>query len=118
MQQLRTSLGKQRLYNPHLHLSTSGFAKGNYAIGVYAWPVSGKTGTDDNLFIDGWVSVVKLGDVNADGIVDIFDCVIVALASDSTPSDLNWNSNADIDNNGVVDIFDMVVVVLHFGETS
>jgi len=100
--------------------NTSGFAKGNYTISACASPVPDETDTSDNLFIDGWVFVAMPGDVNADGIVDIFDCVIVALAFGSTHSDpiSPWNPNADINNDGTVDIFDMVVVALYFGETG
>jgi len=60
------------------------------------------------------------GDVNADGVVDIFDCVIVAIAFGSKISDPAppWNPYADINNDGTVDIFDIVVVALHFGETG
>jgi parallel beta-helix repeat protein len=60
------------------------------------------------------------GDVNEDHTVDIFDCVIVALAFGSSSSDPMppWNPIADINNDGIVDIFDIVVVALHFGETG
>jgi len=58
------------------------------------------------------------GDVNADGIVDIFDITTVALAFSSIPGDSNWNPVADINNDQLVDIFDIVVVALHFGETG
>jgi parallel beta-helix repeat protein len=58
------------------------------------------------------------GDINQDGTVDIFDCVIIALAFGSKPGDPNWNPVADINNDGIVDIFDIVVVAVHFGETS
>jgi hypothetical protein len=57
-------------------------------------------------------------DVNRDGVIDIFDVVIVAVAFASKPGDFNWNQIADINNDEIVDIFDMVVVALHFGETS
>jgi len=58
------------------------------------------------------------GDINNDGTVDIFDCVVVALAFGSKPGDPNWNPVADINNDGIVDIFDIVVVALHFGEAG
>jgi hypothetical protein len=98
--------------------NTTGIAKGNYTISAYAWPVEGETDTNDNLLTDGWVFVAMPGDVNADGIVDIFDIATVALAFGSTPSEPNWNPVADINNDGIVDIFDIVVVALHFGETG
>jgi hypothetical protein len=60
------------------------------------------------------------GDVNADGIIDIFDCVTVAVAFGSAYNDPTppWNPNADINIDGTVDIFDLVVVALYFGEVD
>ena len=98
--------------------NTTGFVKGNYTIWAYAWPVQGETDTADNTFVDGWVFVAMPGDVNGDGVVDIFDCVTIALAYDSTPNDPNWSPNADITNDNLIDIFDLVIVALHFGETN
>ena len=98
--------------------NTTGFAKGNYSIDAEAGSVPGETDTADNTLLDGWIFVAMPGDINADGIVDIFDIATVALAFGSTPSDPNWNSIADINNDNIVDIFDIVVVALHFGETS
>jgi len=95
---------------------TTGFVKGNYTIWAYAWPVPGETETGDNSLVDGWILVTMPGDVNGDGVVDIFDCVTIALAYGSTPADPNWSSNADITNDQLVDIFDLVIVALHFGE--
>ncbi len=95
--------------------NTTGFAIGNYSLSAYAEPVPGETNTEDNTYTDGWVSVAIPGDVNADGIVDIFDCVIVALAFGSNPDDPNWNANADINGDYLIDIFDLVVVALWYG---
>jgi hypothetical protein len=67
---------------------------------------------------DGIVHVPSPGDLNTDGVVDIFDAVTVALAFGATPSDLNWNPEADITGDDLVDIFDLVVVALHFGEAA
>ena len=101
-----------------LTLNASSLVKGNYAIRAYAAPVSGETDILDNESPDTWVIVAAPGDIDANRIIDIFDCVIVALAFSSTPSDPNWNPIADINSDGIVDIFDIVVVALHFGETS
>jgi hypothetical protein len=53
--------------------NTTGFAKGNYTIWAYAWPVPGETYTADNTFINGLVVVAMPGDINNDGIVDYAD---------------------------------------------
>jgi len=98
--------------------NTTDYAKGNYTISAYAWPVPGETETGDNSLVDGWILVTMPGDVNGDGLVDIFDCVTIALAYSSTPNDPNWSPNADITNDNLVDIFDLVIVALHFGETN
>jgi len=59
------------------------------------------------------------GDINGDGIVDIFDVVIVAAAFGTTPSDPNWDPRADLKPEfGLIDIFDFVVVATHFGEKA
>ncbi len=97
--------------------NTTGFALGNYTLWAYAEPVSGDTNTDDNTFVDGWVFVAGPGDVNADGEVDIFDLVTVALALGSVPGDDNWNPNSDINNDQLIDIFDLVAIAVNIGQT-
>jgi len=62
--------------------------------------------------------VVLKGDINGDKTVDIFDCVMVALAYGSEPDDPNWNPDADINGDNIIDIFDMVIVALDFGRTA
>jgi len=59
-----------------------------------------------------------IGDINNDGMVDVFDCVRVALAFGSHPSDPNWDSQSDINEDAVVDIFDIVIVAVHYGEVN
>lgn len=98
--------------------NTTGWTKGYYAVWAYAEPVASEISTEDNTYTDGVVTVVMQGDVNADGIVDIFDITTVALAFNSKPGNSNWNPIADINNDGTVDIFDIVVVAIHFGETG
>ncbi|MDH7476906.1 MAG: CARDB domain-containing protein [Candidatus Bathyarchaeota archaeon] len=97
--------------------NTTGYAKGNYVVSAYAWLVQGETDTADNTLTDGWVIVAMAGDINADGIVDIFDCVKIAIAYGATPNDPNWDPDADITNDNIIDIFDLVIIAIHFGET-
>jgi len=56
-------------------------------------------------------------DVERDGIIDIVDMVIVALAFGSKPGDPNWNPYADLNQDGIIDIVDIVMIAIHFGET-
>jgi len=91
--------------------NTTGFAKGNYTISAYVWPVPGETYTEDNTLPDGWVIVTIPGDVNGDRLVDISDLVITVGAIPSAPGWLNWNSNADINGDGVCDISDLVICI-------
>jgi parallel beta-helix repeat protein len=55
-------------------------------------------------------------DVNNDGLIDIVDIVIVAIAFGSRPGDPNWDPYADINQDGIVDIVDIVMIAIHFGE--
>ena len=69
---------------------------------------------------DGSFSNLKIapGDLNHDGIVDIKDAIIFSLAFGSTPSDQDWNPEADMDGNGEVDVFDMIKIAMNFGKTA
>jgi hypothetical protein len=60
--------------------------------------------------------VAESGDVNHDGIVDIYDAMIVSLAYRSTPASSNWNVHADINSDGRVSLADAVLLVIHYGD--
>jgi hypothetical protein len=69
--------------------------------------------------IDGqYVFMPIMGDITGDGIVDIFDIVIIATAFGSTPSDPNWDSRADLNGDGKVNIIDAVTLAINFGKTG
>jgi len=58
-----------------------------------------------------------VGDVDYNGLVNIFDVVMAANAYQSTPSDPHWNPHCDITEEfGIINIFDVVLVVSHYGE--
>jgi hypothetical protein len=60
---------------------------------------------------------IYLSDLTNNGIVDIFDIVIIALAYGSQPGDGNWNANADLLQDNTIDIFDIAAVASSYGET-
>lgn len=57
------------------------------------------------------------GDVNGDGVVDIFDAIVLSQAYGSRPGDFNWNPNADISGDSLVDIYDCILLAGNFGKT-
>jgi len=97
--------------------NTTGFAYGNYTLSAYAWPVPGETDTTDNTLTSGNVYVGIPGDINGNGIVDIYDAILFANSMTNTrPGDPNWNPNADIKGDGVIDIYDAIVLAGHFNQ--
>jgi len=96
--------------------NTTGFDKGNYTIWSYAWPILGEIDTADNTKTDGWVIIAIVGDINADGIVDIEDLYLIALAYGTTPGHPRYNPNLDVNCDGIIDIEDIYVAALHYGE--
>jgi hypothetical protein len=105
--------------------NTTGFAKGNYTISAYAWPVPGETDIEDNTLTDGWVIVAMVGDITGpngwpDGKVDmIYDIRSVAKLFGVEYPDPKYNSNYDINGDGKIDVInDIRTVAKHFGETD
>jgi parallel beta-helix repeat protein len=68
--------------------------------------------TDLSLFT---LSLPLLGDINADGTVDIFDAITLSSAFGSKPGNTNWNPKADINSDGVVDIYDAIILANNYG---
>lgn len=71
-----------------------------------------------NYFYHLWKQSILYGDLNNDGIVDIYDVVAIALAFGSRPEDPSWNPLADLVQDGVIDIFDVVSIARNFGKTA
>jgi uncharacterized repeat protein (TIGR02543 family) len=63
------------------------------------------------------IPVTTIGDINGDGVVNIFDAVVISLAWGSTPIDSHWNIRADINHDNNVNLLDGVQVGLHWGQT-
>jgi len=101
--------------------NTTGFAKGNYTIWAYAWPVPGETDTTDNTFTDGWVIVSMVGDITGptgwpDGKVDIRDVAKVSRIYGALSGMPGWDPNCDINNDQKIDIKDVAAVSRQYGK--
>jgi parallel beta-helix repeat protein len=64
-----------------------------------------------------WAPELLKADLNDDGVVNILDISIVAIAFGSTPEDSNWNIIADLNNDQIINILDVSTVALEFGKT-
>ena len=61
--------------------------------------------------------VPMLGDCNGDGVVNLQDAMIVALAFGTYPDSARWNPLADVNKDGTVNLKDLFAVYIRFGKT-
>jgi len=103
--------------------NTTGFAKGNYALRAYAWPVPDEVDTTDNTCTGETVRVGIPGDVDpVDGYVGIDDIFGIALRFGTEPGGPP-NSNGyyyspihDINGDNYIGIDDIFIAAQHFGQ--
>ena len=98
--------------------NTSGFAKGNYTLSAYAWPVPGETNIqNNNLTSPVPVMIAMPGDVMSPfGVIDMRDIAYVARRFGTNPSSPLWDPNADITDDEKVDMKDIAIVARNFGK--
>lgn len=87
----------------------------NASVVAYAVPVPYELNLGDNTFTDGIVNITLIGDVNADGTVDVFDLTLVATGFSSSQGDPEYNARSDINHDGMIDIYDLILIGLNFG---
>ena len=71
---------------------------------------------NDTVEQNGKVYTTIPGDINGDGIVDIYDAILLSAAFNTTSSSPNWNPNADLNGDGIVDIYDAIIQSANFGQ--
>jgi len=96
--------------------NTTAFAKGNYTISAYAWPVPSETDTADNTFTDGIVTITIPGDVWGDFDVDILDVTKICGIYGAKQNQEWFIPECDIDNDGTITILDVVIAASHYGQ--
>ena len=62
------------------------------------------------------IDTLRAADVNADGIINILDLVLIASHFGETPTE-DQTPNPDVNGDGNVNILDLVLVASHLGET-
>ncbi|MEM2702776.1 MAG: dockerin type I domain-containing protein [Candidatus Bathyarchaeia archaeon] len=96
--------------------NTTGFAKGNYTLWAYAWPVQDETNTEDNTYINGLISVTIPGDVDGDFKVTMTDIILLIKAFGSKIGQSKYNPNCDINNDGIINMDDIMIALKSFGK--
>ena len=66
---------------------------------------------------DIYCRVSLVGDINEDGIVNIFDLSVVGQCYATSVGDPGWNPDADINKDGIVDISDLSILGKNYGAT-
>jgi hypothetical protein len=56
------------------------------------------------------------GDVNADGIVDIFDAILLSSAIGSRKGEAKFDKRADLNYDDIIDIFDATILANNAGK--
>jgi hypothetical protein len=96
--------------------NTTGVSKGNYTISAIADTVPGETDTADNTCTDGIVKIVMIGDVDANGKVEIKDFALMAKSYGANYPDPRYNANYDLDDNGKIEIKDFSIAAKNYGK--
>jgi hypothetical protein len=98
------------------HWNTSGLTPCNTWIIKAEAPLVGDINPSDNTFTDGTVKIALLGDVNADGKINLDDLIKAAKAFGAIPCSPIWDPQADISPDGVINITDFVKIAQRFGQ--
>jgi hypothetical protein len=95
--------------------NTTGLDYGYYTISVNAIPIEGESTITDNEYTDGTVMISVQGDVNGDGIVNVFDILTIKANWGETPP--IWNPNVDCNDDDIINVFDILTVKAHWGQS-
>jgi hypothetical protein len=99
-------------YNFSFKLPSSKVPVGNYT--VYASTYYSDTLSSSNATF----TLIIVGDINRDGVVNILDAILMANAFYSVPGHSNWNPQADLNGDSVVNILDAIILANNFGQGS
>ena len=87
----------------------------HYFLKVQLDVLENETNIEDNLIVFGPINVFKLGDVNGDRVIDIYDVTSVCVTYGRSEQDSNWIVLTDLVRDGIIDIYDVVTVCVLYG---
>ena len=113
-----TDLGSKENTTITINWNTEGVpACHTYTIRAEAASVPYEIDLTNNFFTDGSVRIRILGDLNGDGIVDMFDTLQSSNAFGSYLGHPRWDPWADLNGDDEVDIYDEILLAANFGRT-
>ncbi len=101
--------------------NTTGVPLGSHTIKAEALPVEGEMNLLNNVLTKPVtvISATALNtDINGDGIVNMVDIGLAAVAFGTKPGDERWNPNADVDGDGEITIIDIATIARDFGKST
>jgi hypothetical protein len=96
----------------------------NYSMSAQASIVPYEYNTTNNIYVDGYVKIRMVGDMNGDGKIDAKDVAAASLAYGSygpnylypgSPPHPRWNPAADINRDNKIDVKDIALISKNFG---
>jgi hypothetical protein len=115
------------------NLTINDLPSGNETIVVFTWNTEGvppcfnytitgraeilpyEMNTTNNEYVDGYVMVRMLGDINGDGKVNVQDLFAVSKAFGSYPGHPRWDPDMDINQDYVINVVDLFAIAKDFG---
>lgn len=90
----------------------------NHTIRGEVSPLPYEIDLDDNTYVDGYVKIKLIGDINGDDVVDIYDMVEAGRSYGTKEGDADYNPEADLAAPyGVIDIYDIVTLAYNYGNS-
>lgn len=113
------SLAAEQVYSTVFTWNTTNIPFDTYLLTATATVVPYETNIADNTRTGGTVQVRVPGDINGDGIVDVYDAVLLILDIDAIPNSPKWNNGrSDLNDDGRVSGADVTILVRNFGRVA
>ena len=86
----------------------------NYTIRAEASRARYEINLSNNILIT-YLKIKMIGDINGDGIIDVYDVTAACISYGSRVGDPNWNEEADLAPEwGIIDIYDLVTITINY----